>query len=317
MSSIATKRRMVPSLPRRSSARWLSRLLCASRVASTRLQNRQAALSRGKPAALAVREARSMRVIAKLKKESLEDSLARLCLFSPEGFPVGGHEEVITIAFPLRSQHGTDDIYGLMRSRRLLKIYVELAALPKPKASVLVQRHLEVALKEYNRMYDELFPLDGPAGKGWGQISDDGNVEHATFLGRRTQVLGLVFLAGNLQLKELDADVLQVVQRGVKQYDDMRNSTKYDKPTAVLAVAWASLYSPETLATGLIGTATRDDDPVLTKYRSRLDRAKRAPFTQVDGLFGPVPTTDAIELRYFENITEADLEQLIAAVAPR
>ena len=167
-------------------------------------------------------------------------------------------------------------------------------------------------------MYDATFPLEGnrPMGREGGRISDDGTVEDATLLGRRTQVLGLVFLAGNLQLKELDADVLQVVRRGVNQYEEMRNTIKFDKPVAVIAVTTASLYSPETLAIGLLGTAPQGDDPVLTKYRARAKTAKRAPFTQVDGLFGPVPTTDAIDLRYLEDLAEDDLEKIMTAVAP-
>ena len=109
-------------------------------------------------------------------------------------------EDALVGQFPVGPGPGNIDVHRLMSNRRVVKVFQELSAMPKPRATVILLRHLQVSLKEYDRLFAEQMQERArrrgaenalPQGMGMA-ISDDGNVAHATWAARRLQVLALV-----------------------------------------------------------------------------------------------------------------------------
>ncbi|HEY4308280.1 MAG TPA: hypothetical protein VGN12_02410 [Pirellulales bacterium] len=273
--------------------------------------------------------ARLQKKVAALKLESTEKSLERLCLMDYEW--EFEQNETITLALPLRSHHGTDDIYLLMRLRRIRKAYQELAVMPKLRASMLIQEQLQIALKEYNLLYEDCLEsydpgltLDQRRRMGPQFVtSDDGNVKHATLIGRRYQVLGLVLLAGNLQLPRLSGDVQSVARRAIRQYEEMSIAKQYSKAIRVWIITRGSLYSPDTLALGMIGTAadgnsSGGDSPIVSKYQRKIGRLEVDPFDSLWQRFEPRDANEnLVKLQYCSDTSEDDLRAILNAVTPQ
>jgi hypothetical protein len=276
--------------------------------------------------------ARTRRMVDALKKESVEKSVERMCLASAYDWPGTSAEDVLIVRFPLDSAPGIVDVHRLMSSRRFVKVYQELSTLPKIRATDLIRRELQVSLKKYDRLYEEYVEAvrSGSGAKSgrrlWGAISDNGDVDNPTVLGLRLQVLGLVLLAGNLELKDTAPAVMTVAKRGVEQYKTLQDPTKYSKSFAVSAAADFSLYSRHVLATGMIGTAPLRDDPIVLEYAARLQTRELAPLdaarTPYDNMFerqNEFQNLDLVpvQMRCMGDLSDSDLDQILAAVVPR
>ncbi len=277
-------------------------------------------------------KARHQKHIDDLRKESLEDSLERLCLIGAYYLGDIYEEDALIGRFPVGPGPGKFDVHRLMSNRRLVKVFQELSAMPKPRATVILHRHLQASLKEYDRLFAAQMQ-ERVRRRGVGDalpqgmfmaISDDGNVAHATWFARRLQVLALVLLAGNLELPELAADVRAVAKRGVEQYADFQDDTKYEVIIGVLMTSHGSLYSRQTLAIGLLGTCPNRDDPTVREYMARLRTMKLAPFdaprTPYERLMfmgeGPMGAdATPLAMRYLADPSDADIEKIITAVS--
>jgi hypothetical protein len=270
------------------------------------------------------RAARLQKKVAALKLESTEKSLERLCLIDYE-WNLGTDASTV-MALPLLSQHGTDEIRRIMQLRRIRKAYQELAVMPKLRASMLIQEQLQIALKEYSRLYDEYLQSFEERSTQNEQvrasvtfaISDHGDVKHATLIGRKHQVLGLVLLAGNLQLPRLSGDVQAVTRRAISQYEEVLSAKQYHMPIRIWIITNASLYSPSTLAFGLIGTAPDRDSPIVSKYQGKIGTLEVDPFDSLRQRFEPRDANEnRVKLQYFSDTSEDDVRAILNAVTPQ
>jgi hypothetical protein len=229
-----------------------------------------------------------------LSKESTEETLSRLSQVDMYFWPGVPGEEPLVLGrppFPVPSEPGVRDVQRLISCRRLVKAYQNLAALSKPEAATLVDRHLTIAVDEYKKLFEDCLKTQKPytsPDKGYtsGPSFVIGGTDKPTLLGYRFQVLGLVFLAGNLELKTAAPSVLAVARQATEQYERMQKSDEFTAEYRASLVESGGLYSRQALAIGLIGTMANPVDPVATKYRQQMKVVKwpefNAPVTPFD-----------------------------------
>jgi hypothetical protein len=277
-------------------------------------------------------EERLGREINILKHETAEETLDRLSVPDMYFWPgPPGEIRLVGYEFPFPPWFGDRDIEQLMSNRRLLKAYQYLASLPKATAAEVVRHQIEKGNTAYDRLLQEyirengrFFPPDAknPAGPGF----IVGNTDQPTVVGARLRILSLVFLAGNLQLADVGPSVRAVSKQAMEQYDKFRLSREYHLYFRFRLVANAGLYNRQALAVGLIGTATKQNDPVITKYRRSLQQkrlthfdARVTPYDQ-QAMLGTVQVdypAEPLELRYLNEVSDSDLQALMEASCKR
>ncbi len=164
---------------------------------------------------------------------------------------------------PLDKSVGQEDLDRVMSSRRFLKVFGELLALPNEQAEVLLRRELESALAKYKSLFEaymtehsDVFdpsvkPTVGPSFR----ISDHSD-QSPTFLGARIKVLSLVLIAGNLKLEGLQPVTTAVLKQALQQRELFSSRDAVNERAGYGMLCRGSLYNRQILATGLIGTAS-------------------------------------------------------------
>jgi hypothetical protein len=275
-------------------------------------------------------QARIVHDIEILLKESTEETLTRLSQVDMYFWPRPPGEEPVSIAppFPVPSEPGVRDVQRLISCRRLVKAYQNLAALPEPEATTLLDRHLAIAFKEYKKMYEDFLrtnrPYISPDGRGSGPSFVIGGTDKPTLLGYRFQVLGFLFLAGNLELNGAAPSVLAVAKQAREEYDRLKSPDVYPAWFGTALVTSASLYSRQALAIGLIGTMANQDDPVAAKYRRQMKTVKwpefnapATPFDQPARWGGVRVKSKPLKFRTLGELTDEVLAEIVAAASPK
>jgi hypothetical protein len=260
----------------------------------------------------------------------MEQTLDKLSLVDMYYWPgLSGEEPVSRTGFPFPPSYGERDVEHLMSNRRVLKAYQELGALPKPDAGKLVNRQLEKAVEGYDRLLGEFIKENGPfypptaqnpAGPGF----VIGNTDKPTLIGAKLQILALVLLAGNLELRDSAPAVLGVAKRATEQYEQFQADRTYHLNFRFQILKKGSLYNRQALAVGLLGTMSKRDDPVVTKYQGRLSSkmlthfdARKTPYDAAAqlGMVDVDYPQQPLRLRYLQELSDADLKEIIGAAS--
>ena len=283
--------------------------------------------------AVAAFQTRVDREIALLTPETTEetlDRLSRIDMYYWPGSPQGDGDALLMPAFPLPSGIGAHDVAGLLRCRRVVKAYQNLSALSKSDAAALVNRRLRAALASYEKMYSDFLRTAKPVSATnktmlIGPSFVIGGTDKPTLIGYRLQVLGLVFLAGNLELRDTAPSVIAAANQATKDYEALRADNDSHIGFRAEIVKSAGLYSRQALAVGLVGTMADRNDPVAAKYREQmrafkwpLFNARTTPYTQ-PALPGDAAYPDkdftALEFRTLGDLTDENLAEIVAAAS--
>ena len=237
--------------------------------------------------------------ITTLKAETTRDSLKHF--FHDDMFefpPILVEDMQEPAALPLDPKVGAIDWLKIMSSRRFLKLLDELGQMPKEQACALVDAQVKNLLETYAPLAEERLQYFHRVGKNNQtpffslDVSPD---PKPTIDGCRRSILGLLWIAGNLKLKDVHATTLQVANMAVQQREQIVNNETFysdkamDQASKSAFLAHVSLYSRQILITGLLGTSGRVSDPEaflkshklslasreLTKYDSRVSWGDR------------------------------------------
>jgi len=210
--------------------------------------------------------------VAGLKEETTGESLAALsnvdAFFWP-GAPLY-HNRVFSCIWPLEPEVGLADAQVICSNRRFLKLYEELARLPRAEAAELVNGQLKAALAVYDDLFEAYVghwgpdypPTREPASPPV-QISSNSDGS-PTLLGARLQVLSLLLLAGNLELEETAASVLAAAEAACRQRERFYAKDEFSETFRYEMLVRSSLYNRPILGCALVRTAAprAGQDPI-------------------------------------------------------
>jgi len=193
----------------------------------------------------------------------------------------------------LPSRFGELDLERIIHNPQVLRVYAHLCSMPKKQAAILVNQHLQTALQEYNQLLKQYLKKNEEQFKKQQDHSDGvlggptfiiGNVKDGqpTLLGKRFQVLSLLYLAGNLQLTGTATTVHNVVNKAQIQYQELANDTRYAGHIALGLLRQAGLYSRQILALALLGTAPADIAQELTTQLTEQKKLTTTKFPPYD-----------------------------------
>jgi hypothetical protein len=271
--------------------------------------------------------------VARLKRESVAESVAKLSdvnMFYSPGPPI---EEARTIALPLAEDVGQSDLEAIMSSRRFRKLFEEISKLDKAAASKMVCGALSAAITEYLPMYDaemrrfaphyKLEKLDGLnviSGPTF-EIVDvpEGKI---VVKGARLKVLALVWTSGMLGLSSCKDQVEHVARLAVKQRTDL-----YDDPTLhpffkQIMLSRASLYNRQVISSGLLGAAANGNLSELAlklaggEWRERRLALYTAAVTEFDlpvrsGILKPDYLQGSLKVKFVSPMNDAHFDILL------
>jgi len=273
--------------------------------------------------------------IEMLTQESLETSAKRLgdvgMYFwpGPMGDPPSYHYE-----FPIPRALADRDVDSIMSNRRVLKVFSELAGLPKSDAATLVSTGLTTALAEYQQVFDDYVETNGDYFRVGKEVQAGpsftvGNVgtDTPTLMGARFRVLTLVFLAGNLKLEEAGPAVLHVADVAREQFLEWSQEEDYSLIFNYDLLARAGLCSRHVLGVGLLGTrgdALQEDD-LFSKYKNRIQRHRLTRFDAIVTKYdtyarvgaAEVDDSDGITLWTVSPLSDDELAEIVEARSKR
>ncbi len=147
-----------------------------------------------------------------------------------------------------------------------------------------------------------------------------------TVVGARMQILSLVFLAGNLELLDSAPAVLSVAKRAVKQYEIFALTQDYHLNFRFRIVKMASPYNRQALTVGLIGTMSNREDPIVSKYQARFQTKELTHFDARTTPYDAAAQLNIVDIdypqeplkqRYLTEVSDADLEEILAAASKK
>ncbi len=206
-------------------------------------------------------------IIRILEKEPIQLSLARLDEY---GMYTWGREWIYYEKgmyakddIPLKPGVCRKDMICVMANRRFLRLIEELGRLPKAKAGELVGKDIVSTLSVYRKLWDEQMECTDQLKKV--QYKDPNKSTRAlpaykidgrpTLLGVRFKMLALLAIAGNLQLREAQSAVMEVIETAIQQRNELYDNPVYFEPSAAHMLVEASLYNRQILATAALGTS--------------------------------------------------------------
>jgi hypothetical protein len=237
-------------------------------------------------------------------------------------------------AIPLETGKGQKDVICIMANRRFVKLIEELSKLPKATAAVLIKNQIAKTLPVYRKLWDEFIE-----GSNFGKKAKYKDPEkrnrpmssykthgRPTLLGSRFKILALLAIAGNLQLQETHAAVVEVMDFAIEQRNELYDDPTYSKSAAAYILVEGSLYSRQLLATALMGTSLdlSDQQQIGKSVNAEIKTVKLQPYTAVVTRYGRLspeyeimkdPTTGTLPFRYVSPISDSQFEQIIKAVA--
>ncbi len=207
--------------------------------------------------------------VEKLRRESLEESLAKLSdvnLFYWPGPPSLLNGGIVNNGFiPLPADQGQADLEAIMSNRRFRKILEELRERDRETAVKLINSQFPEAIESYMELYsiyqkreiaqgsatdndDDGAVLDGPT-----LVIDNVPEGKVVLAGAKLKVLSLVLLCGVLRLKACRAHVERVAHLAVNQRREIYNASQRHPFIKSQQLTLASLYNRQIIITGLLG----------------------------------------------------------------
>ena len=204
------------------------------------------------------------------------------------------------------------ELKQILSNRGFRKALQELGELPKDQASKLLKSELVAALSKYLELYKGFFEsqsLDFSTGE-----SADGE---PVFMGFRYKVFALMLIAGSLELTNTHGIIKDIHRIARSQNVDMNSIEDLDVRRSYSLRAL--LHNNLVLASGLYGTSSQKSDDALQPFTDRFVDHKlvdfSAPATEFDmmvrhGVQVPTPDKEHINVRYFDQMTFEDLDEL-------
>ena len=288
---------------------------------------------------------RSYKEARRLEQESLEESLAQLLQVSPYRGDLG--PATFTAEIPLYDgKQGWQYVNAMLCSRRVMKVFHELAGEPKNRASELISRQIRDNLPKYQAMFKEKILADSrlldreySGNTGFGFTMGNNRDGSPTIQGLRYSLFALVMIAGTLELEGARDAVQAVAEVAVDQRDFFykHGQEDFNYSLSIGALQWASLYNRQMLVTGLVGTAALDDAATPLLRESLARRLKKEPTevtpwsevllpnynaltTPYEDTWGSIPmdyTKGAIPVRYLRWVTDEDFDAIYAMFEER
>ncbi len=275
-------------------------------------------------------QARLSKEIGQLKQETPRETLDRLSLVDMYYWPgPTGEDGAFSYQFPLAPAFGHRDTERVLSNRRISKALQDVSAIPAKEAAAMIALQIETALNQYEALLRKYVEANGPfyaigATIQGGPSFEIGNTDAPTLVGCRMQLLGLLFIAGNLKLSDAAPAVHRVAKTAVDQYTKWTASEDYDLVFRFDLLRVAGLYSRDVLAVGMIGTTKNLDQPIVAKHLQRMKTIELARFDALSTpydqhvQFGGVPVDyrDSLKVRYLNDVSDDDLREIIGIVMP-
>jgi len=283
-------------------------------------------------------EVRIDMIIRILEKEPIQLSLDRLDEYSM--YTWGGAwliywKDTYTMDdIPLKSGVCRKDIICVMSNRRFVRLIEELEKLSKAEAGKLVANEIVGTLSIYRRLWDEQMECTDQvkkveyrdAIKGTRALSAYKIHGQPTLLGVRLKMLGLLVIAGNLQMQEAHSAVMKVIDVAIEQRNELYYNPVYFKPAAAHMLVEASLYSRQILATAALGTSVEfpTQDEIVKGVGGSFKSEKLQRYTESITRYGrrcheyevmKNPPEGSLPVRYLEAIRDSQFDLIINAVA--
>lgn len=272
------------------------------------------------PPSNVVIEERIGKQISALKMLSTTEMVRQLDKLEHYGYPGAFIGAKTIFLYDADGNIATDSLYQqnkielekILSSRAFRKSLQDLGKLPKNRASELLASELDTALSRYLELYNVFFESQS-TGFTRGELADGQPV----LRGLRYKLFALVLIAGSLELTD--------VYEKITKIDDFAKGQKInilhieDRGIRADYSLLASLHNNLILGSGLYGTSSRKGDPKLKPFADRFADHKivdfSAPGTEYDvmvrhGIQELVPDKEYINIRYFDQMTNEDLNEL-------
>jgi len=220
------------------------------------------------------------------------------------------------------------EVEQVLSSRLFRKALQDMGKLPKDQASALLEEELVVALSRYLDLYQDFFeshPLNVSEGKtADGQpfivgikIIGESADGQPVLLGLRYKIFSLILIAGSLELANIHEKIREIDIIAKNQKADV---CRINDANVRMNYTFGTLLDNNLiLASGLYGTSQRKGDTALAHFADRFAIHQIVDFsasgTEYDtmvlhGVQELVPDEEYINVRYFEQMTNEDLDEL-------
>ena len=271
------------------------------------------------PSNVAIEERLDKQVSA-LKLQSAAETVQQLDKIEYYDYPGAaiGHGTMVgidaegNIAAESLYEQGKIELERVFSNRAFRKALQDLSQLPKNQASKLLASELNDALSKYLELYNgfvESRSLD---------FTIRGALDGTPVLaGLRKKVFALVVIAGSLELTDIHGKIKEIDAIAQKQRLDVRRIE--DENVRTNFTLLALLDNNLVLASGLYGTSPRKGDSELKAFADRFVEHKFVDFsaraTEYDvmvrhGVQVPTPDKEYINVRYFDQMTNEELDEL-------
>lgn len=206
-----------------------------------------------------------------LAQETVQDSLEQLD-FVDWYYHHRYSEGMGSLSPPLEPEAGIYDVLRIQHNRRFRKVYQELSVMPNSDASTLLAPHIEQTLRVYKSLFDRAWQGIEASAKGQkldtvgsSMIIGNGPEGQPTLIGSQLDVLGLVWIAANLQLTETRPQVEAVLREALRQRDYHYSVEGDLSSDAMATLKRAGIYNRDILGTAII-ELTPDCDAVFQGF---------------------------------------------------
>ena len=204
------------------------------------------------------------------------------------------------------------ELEKILSSRLFRKALQDMGELPKDQASILLKKELDNALKNYLELYNGFFESRSVSFRR-GELADGRPV----FTGFRNKLLALMLIAGSLELTDVHYKIKEVDSIAQNQKEEVTRIE--DTHIKINYTLGALLHNNLILSSGLYGTSPRKGDAALKPFSDQFSIHQivdfSAPGTEYDtmvlhGVQELVPDEEYINVHYFEQMTNEDLDEL-------
>lgn len=241
--------------------------------------------------------------IETVKAESTEQSIERLGQLSYYR-EVGGATRVV---LPLIEQDEMRSLNMIKSNRRLAKLLVELAAMPKTDAGKLVSTHLLQSLPIYQGLFRQALSDARASGRQTGPAVEvrDNPDGSPTPTGVRYKILTLPLIAGNLELADSEPAIRQIASAAIEQRGEMYKDDGSPLQMRVALLNRLGLYNRIILA-----TAAKAWKPTL-EFPIKQDQVARFDDVSLNaGLRTRDVASGGVSVRYATSVADAAIDVL-------
>ena len=204
------------------------------------------------------------------------------------------------------------DLEKVLSNRVFRKSLQDIGKLPKNQASEMLANELDVALSRYLELFNGFYESLSTS------ITDGESADGRPVLrGFRNKLFALILIAGSLELTGLHEKIKQI--DSIAKDQKTKVSRIKDPQIRMHYTLLTLLHNNIVLASGLYGTSPRKGDAELKPFADRFSDHKMvdfsAPATEYDtpvrhGVQTPTPDKGNINVRYFDQVTDEDLNVL-------